>query len=217
MSTAAPEAPRKRAPRTKPSAQAPTLATPTQPVSTETAPTEPVAQAPASPTEPPEKRRKRVKAETHEKVQAAQAAAETVASLPNPVQRVADALESLPTPGGLIVLLSILLIFLFAIVPVTSTGKTRLRAFWDVLRGRMTLEDPAGMAATQQAANTNAILTQTIISTATNGLLGQGITDITNPTPTGTGSGEPVTGIWQGPSLAEPVPGDYRYGLPGSD
>ncbi len=44
-------------------------------------------------------------------------------------------IERLPTPGGIATILIILLFFLFAVIPVDSSGNTRLKLFWLSLRG----------------------------------------------------------------------------------
>jgi hypothetical protein len=45
-------------------------------------------------------------------------------------------LPNLPTPGGIGLLLLIVLVMLFAIVPMNSSGQTRLQLMWSVLAGK---------------------------------------------------------------------------------
>jgi len=69
----------------------------------------------------------------------------TEAMQPSPAQKAKKALPflpnvpdipNLPTPGGIGLLLVIVLVFLFAIVPMGATGQTRLELMWNVLAGK---------------------------------------------------------------------------------
>lgn len=103
---------------------------------------------------------------------------EQVVTVSPKVQNVVDKIEDWPKPGGLVLLLVIIAIFLFAIVPV-SGKKTRLRLLWDTVRGTTSLPDP-----TQPTAS------------ASNGVLPGGIDNTpvgVAPTLSATGTGSPLS------------------------
>lgn len=77
---------------------------------------------------------------------------------PGPAQRAGARLRSLPTPGGLGGVIAALLFFNVAIVPVGTSGQTRLLLLWQVLTGAVALPTPpappsAASATDQQAVN----------------------------------------------------------------
>ena len=55
---------------------------------------------------------------------------------------------SLPTPGGIGLLLLIVLVLLFAIVPMGSNGQTRLQLMWNVLAGKAQFVSAAQQSST---------------------------------------------------------------------
>jgi hypothetical protein len=63
--------------------------------------------------------------------------ADTARSSVNPM---IDRLGSLPTVGGIGLLVGIIVLLLFTVVVVNSNGDTRLKQFWYMLNGRATIE-----------------------------------------------------------------------------
>jgi hypothetical protein len=67
------------------------------------------------------------------------------------LQQAADWASGLATPGGVGMLVFVLIFFIWVIVPVGANGKTRLQLLWGVLTGQMSLA-PQYQQAEQQAA-----------------------------------------------------------------
>lgn len=60
------------------------------------------------------------------------------------VNRLADWLATRPTPGGIGVMIAVIIFFLWAIVPVNAAGETRLYLLWGVLTGQKELMTATG-------------------------------------------------------------------------
>lgn len=105
---------------------------------------------------------------------------DTVVNIKPKAQNVVDKIEDLPTPGGLVLLLVIIALFLFAIVPV-SGNKTRLRLLWDTVRGKTSLPEP-----TQANASSSSIANNILPGGIDNTPVG------VPPSLSATGTGSPV-------------------------
>lgn len=67
-----------------------------------------------------------------------------VLSRPSWIDRLNERVGNIPTPGGLFALFIVLLVFIFLIVPVSTTGQTRFELFWLTLLGRTKLDTSGG-------------------------------------------------------------------------
>lgn len=114
---------------------------------------------------------------------AAIAATNVVAGIAGSVGTVGDSIEqwanNLPTPGGIAILLGVLLLLLWAVIPVNSSNGqsyTRLQLLFYTLTGRTSIGGPAeqttGQTSAPNAGNGTggtALFTPTPVPTATNG------------------------------------------------
>lgn len=136
---------------------------PAQPAPAQPAPA-PAAAAPApAPAKPPRKRAASKKSGAGTTVTAGNTGGASVAHtdahgnrISGTVKGPGDVLEGiseLPAPGGLVLMLAILILFLFAIVPVTPKGKTRLALLWDTLRGKTSLPAPPAAPASSSSSS----------------------------------------------------------------
>src|SRR6266487_2059474 len=68
-----------------------------------------------------------------------QAANITMNSINSGTQRLIDRVSAAPVPGGIGLLVAVIILLLFVVVQVNAEGDTRLKMFWYMLNGRATL------------------------------------------------------------------------------
>lgn len=78
----------------------------------------------------------------------------TISGIGDQTGAIADRVGTLPTYGGIGMLIALLVILLFTVVRVNEQGDTRLKQFWYMLNGRATIKGRQTVASTTVASTT---------------------------------------------------------------